>query len=70
VAVANRAVAKVVDGKVTYPDGPNPNTENYHVGGIPQIHLVDRTGTIRLIMVGYDEANEGKLAKLIEELLR
>lgn len=48
---------------------PNPNDEAYHVGGIPQIQLIDRQGRIRLIMVGYDDANEAKLAKIIEGLL-
>ena len=45
------------------------NDENYRVGGIPQIHLIDRQGRIRLIMVGYDDANEPKLAKFIAALL-
>ncbi len=45
------------------------NDENYIVGGIPQIHLIDRQGRIRLIMIGYDDANEPKLAELIEKML-
>jgi len=49
---------------------PNPNDTHYKVGGIPQIHLVDRKGRIRLVMVGYDDANEPKLAKMIEDLLK
>jgi len=49
---------------------PNPNDTNYKVGGIPQIHLVDKKGRIRLVMVGYDDANESKLAKMIEDLLK
>jgi thiol-disulfide isomerase/thioredoxin len=48
----------------------NPNDAAYNVGGIPQIHLLDRQGRIRLIMVGYDDANEPFLASLIEKLLR
>lgn len=47
----------------------NPNDENYIVGGIPQIHLIDRQGRIRLIMIGYDDANEQKLAEIIERML-
>jgi hypothetical protein len=31
--------------------------------------LIDRKGNIRLIMVGYDDANEARLAKIIEGLL-
>lgn len=45
------------------------NDANYKVGGIPQIHLIDRQGRIRLIMVGYDEANEPKLAAMIAKLV-
>jgi len=49
---------------------PDPNDVSYKVGGIPQIHLVDKQGKIRLVMVGYDDANEPKLAKMIEDLLK
>jgi thiol-disulfide isomerase/thioredoxin len=49
---------------------PNPNDAAYKVGGIPQIHLIDRQGRIRLVMVGYDDANEAKLAKMIETMLK
>jgi thiol-disulfide isomerase/thioredoxin len=45
------------------------NDSNYKVGGIPQIHLIDKQGRIRLIMVGYDEANEPKLAAMIAKLV-
>ena len=48
---------------------PGPNELNYRVGGIPQIQIIDRQGRIRLIMVGYDEANEARLATFIESLL-
>ena len=48
----------------------NNNDAAYKVGGIPQIHLVDKQGRIRLVMVGYDDANESKLAKMIEDLLK
>lgn len=56
------------DGTFTYFD--NPNDKAYEVGGIPQIHLIDRQGRIRLIMVGYDDANEQALGSLIEKLLK
>jgi thiol-disulfide isomerase/thioredoxin len=52
------------------PTVDNPNDAAYRVGGIPQIHLIDRHGRIRLIMVGYDDTNEPFLADLIEKLLR
>jgi thiol-disulfide isomerase/thioredoxin len=48
----------------------NPNDAAYEVGGIPQIHLIDKHGRIRLIMVGYDDANEASMAALIEKLLK
>jgi thiol-disulfide isomerase/thioredoxin len=49
--------------------GPDVNDRNYKVSGIPQIQLIDRHGKIRLIMIGYDEANEPKLAEQIAKLL-
>ena len=67
IAVADRIVPKNVDGRPVYT--PDPNLAAYKVGGIPQIQLIDRQGRIRLIMVGYDDANEPKLAKIIEGLL-
>ena len=48
---------------------PNVNDANYKVSGIPQIHIIDRTGTIRLIMIGFDEANEPRLSAMIARLL-
>jgi len=47
----------------------DPNDANYKVSGIPQIHLIDKQGRIRLIMIGYDEANEPKLAAMIAKLV-
>jgi thiol-disulfide isomerase/thioredoxin len=49
--------------------GSDANDRNYKVSGIPQIQLIDRKGRIRLIMIGYDEANEPKLAAEIAKLL-
>ena len=69
IAVGDRVTAKVVDGQVQYLPARNPNDMNYKVGGIPQIHLIDKQGRIRLVMVGYDDANESKLAKMIEAML-
>ena len=48
---------------------PNVNDANYKVAGIPQIHIIDRTGVIRLIMIGFDEANEPRLSAMIQRLL-
>jgi hypothetical protein len=31
--------------------------------------LIDRKGRIRLIMIGYDDANEEKLGEMIQKLL-
>jgi thiol-disulfide isomerase/thioredoxin len=69
VAVGDLITVKVVDGRVVETPGPDPNDTNYKVSGIPQIHLIDRKGRIRLIMIGYDDANEPKLAEMIAKLL-
>jgi thiol-disulfide isomerase/thioredoxin len=69
VAIADLVSVKVVDGAVSYTPGPDPNETAYKVSGIPQIHLIDRKGRIRLIMIGYDEANEPKLAEMVAKLL-
>ncbi len=66
IAVGDRS-SEIVNGRSVFKR--NANDEAYRVGGIPQIQLIDRQGRIRLIMVGYDEANELKLAKIIEGLL-
>ena len=47
----------------------NVNDANYKVAGIPQIHIIDRKGIVRLIMIGFDEANETRLAAMIGRLL-
>jgi thiol-disulfide isomerase/thioredoxin len=69
VAIGDLVSVKVVDGKVTYLPGPDPNDTAYKVSGIPQIHLIDKKGRIRLIMIGYDDANEPKLAEIIGRLV-
>lgn len=69
VAVDDLVKISVKNGKVVYTPGPDPNETAYHVTGIPQIQLVDRQGRIRLIMIGYDDANEEKLAVMITTLL-
>jgi len=48
---------------------PNVNDANYKVAGIPQIHIIDRKGIIRLIMIGFDDANEPRLTAMIQRLL-
>jgi len=70
IAVGDHVTAKVVNGKVEYAPAPDPNDTAYKVGGIPQIMLIDKQGKIRLLMVGYDDANEPKLAKMIESLVK
>jgi hypothetical protein len=49
---------------------PDRNFAAYKVGGIPQIHLLDKHGRLRLIMTGYDDENEAKLVTIIEDLLK
>ena len=70
VAVADHVTAMLKAGVVVYSPAPEPNETAYKVGGIPQIQLIDRQGRIRLIMVGYDDANEAGLGKFIEKLLK
>jgi thiol-disulfide isomerase/thioredoxin len=55
--------------KIPIAIGPRGVEEAYKVGGIPQIVAIDKTGKIRLIMIGYDEANEEKLAAFIKSLI-
>jgi thiol-disulfide isomerase/thioredoxin len=61
IAVGNRLPARA--------DARDVNDANYKVGGIPQIQIIDKKGVIRLIMVGYDQANEARLSALIARLL-
>jgi len=67
VAVADARPTVVENGR---PVGAvNLNDANYKVAGIPQIHIIDRKGVIRLIMIGFDAANEPRLAAMIARLL-
>jgi len=70
IAVADKPAAPVRKADGTFEYTREPNDTNYRVGGIPQIHLIDRKGVIRLVMVGYDDANEEKLAKMIAAMLK
>jgi thiol-disulfide isomerase/thioredoxin len=58
----------VVDGRSTFQE--DPFEQAYAVGGIPQINLIDAEGKIRLVMIGYDDANEEKLASIIANVLK
>jgi thiol-disulfide isomerase/thioredoxin len=66
VSIGSRG-STTVDGKPVYT--PDPNEAAYKVGGIPQINILDARGNIRLIMIGYDDANEERLGAFIEKLL-
>ena len=70
IAVGPKTPAPTRKADGTYEYQRDPNDDHYRVGGIPQIMLIDKAGKIRLMMVGYDDANENKLAKMIEALLR
>ena len=70
IAVAEPRQVPVRGADGNYAARPSSNDTAYEVGGIPQIHIIDRQGRIRLIMVGYDDANEKFLAQLIEQLLK
>ncbi len=47
---------------------PKPD-EDYRVGGIPQIIIVDKQGIIRQIVTGWDQGNTERFSALIEKLL-
>jgi thiol-disulfide isomerase/thioredoxin len=49
---------------------PNVNDGRYKVGGIPQTVVVDRNGTIRRILTGWDTGNAERLPALLAMLLR
>jgi thiol-disulfide isomerase/thioredoxin len=49
--------------------GLDANEARYFIGGYPTIVVIDKQGIIRLMMYGWDPANESKLARLIEKLL-
>lgn len=68
IAIGSPALS-VIDGKLV-PQGEDPVEAAFGVGGIPQINVVDAQGNLRLIMIGYDDANEEKLASFIEGLLK
>ncbi len=70
VAVEDQRKPPVRGADGNYTHFENPNDKAYEVGGIPQIHIIDKQGRIRLIMVGYDDVNEEMLSKLIEKLLK
>jgi len=67
VAVADNLPPVMENGRMVR--ALNANDANFKVAGIPQIHIIDRKGIIRLIMIGFDEANEPKLAAMIARLL-
>jgi thiol-disulfide isomerase/thioredoxin len=45
------------------------NETRYFVSGIPQIMVIDKKGVVRLIMIGWDPANDARLTRLLERLL-
>ncbi len=46
------------------------NEGKYFISGIPQIVLLDKQGIVRQILIGWDPANETRVTKLIEQLLK
>lgn len=65
IAVADRPVQKQGTPYV-----PNPNDRHYHVGGIPQVVVIDRHGVIRRIVTGWDYGNVQRLPVLLEKLVK
>ncbi len=51
------------------PDEPGTNFDRYKVAGIPQVVVIDKRGTIRVIVVGWDSGAEARLNRLIQRLL-
>jgi thiol-disulfide isomerase/thioredoxin len=51
------------------PGHVDANALHYKVGGIPHIVVLDRQGTIRMIVIGWDPASEARLDAMIAELL-
>ncbi len=47
---------------------PQPDTD-YHVGGIPQIMIIDKQGIIRQIVTGWDQGNTERFSKYINQLI-
>jgi hypothetical protein len=70
IAVGDRPAAATTNAEGVRTIPRDANDLNYKVGGIPQIHLIDKRGVIRLVMIGYDEANEARLSAMIESLLK
>jgi thiol-disulfide isomerase/thioredoxin len=50
------------------PEAGETNNTRYNVGGIPHIVVIDRQGTIRRILVGWDPANAAGLRELLSQL--
>ena len=47
----------------------DPVEKAYEVTGIPQINIIDKKGNVRRVMIGYDDANEERIAAFIQSLL-
>jgi thiol-disulfide isomerase/thioredoxin len=64
--VAVNPPPKPQPGKFTQPKAD----EDYRVGGIPQIIIIDRRGVIRQMVTGWDQGNTKRIGDLIERLLK
>jgi thiol-disulfide isomerase/thioredoxin len=51
------------------PADPSLNWSVYHVGGIPEIVIVDRDGIIRQIVVGWDVESDATMTPVLQQLL-
>jgi len=67
IAVSDNLAPVIENGRMTRK--LNVNDASYKVEGIPQIQILDKKGVIRLVMIGYDEANEARLGALIARLV-
>ena len=50
--------------------GERSNFENYGVSGIPTVFLIDRSGNVKSLHVGYSKESFAKFRKEVEELMK
>lgn len=50
-------------------DETGRTTQAYRARAIPAVYVIDRSGTVREVMIGYDSQKLGKLDTLVERLL-
>jgi thiol-disulfide isomerase/thioredoxin len=67
-----RAASAASELGIEYPvaaDESGKTTIAYQARSIPSVYVIDRTGTVRDVMVGYDRAKLSKLDELVRRLV-